>query len=191
MSIFNLTSADLQTDLGVSDRPVFVWFSTHPDGYPEHVVQSRGVKNYTLADVVARLRDARKRGLHGGLLRDMVDLDVERRATRGVTGPAAHLGTDLPARATIVLASLSPKELVRFVEVRTHIRAGVLTAFWNRIANVDSVTYDLAVLHPSVLLMVLTGEADELPDSAAEWVSWSTIFVLTNAPSATIEALAA
>lgn len=127
---------------------------------------------YDLRDVVIRLRRARKRGLGGEELQELVLVEACRRQDEGRDD--MYVGEE----DSEILDVLTDVEIARLNEVRTAFR---MTCF---ALGLDPALYQEKLhLHPGVLRYVLTADAAELPTERG-WASWTRAFTTVNVPSA-------
>jgi hypothetical protein len=159
----------------VTTTSVRNWFA--PD-HPIHVLEQR-VRWYPLPEVVARLRERRKRGLAPGSpeMAALVEHDTAERENR----PGADdlwLGERALERAADFFACLAGEETIRARALRAEVRKAALGAGLQG-CGIDRLSQS-ALNHPAAVRWILTGQADELPVGDAGWSAWVTALWCVN-----------
>ena len=175
-----LRSTDICALLGVSDQSLYRWLS---DPYPTFVWSNcspRG-RTYALPEVVARLREHRRKGLYGDLAA-LVAHDTDVRAQNGEDG--LWLDHDAQDRSAAFCAALAGDETERARSVMKAMRGAAMAAGLSGINRLAQV----ALIHTGVVRFILSGEADELPVGDAGWQSFAKALWAVNPPVEKYEA---
>ncbi|MER3352657.1 MAG: hypothetical protein RLQ73_01680 [Hoeflea sp. D1-CHI-28] len=174
-----LRSADLCALLGVSDQSLYRWMTNPYPPFHDFRRAPRG-KMFAVPDTVARLRQRRKRGLHGSDLFGVVAFDAQARAERARHGADdLWLGIDPEPRAEAFRAALTGEEVERARLVQKTAAQAALAAGVPRVERLRQIV----LIHPATVRFILTGEGDELPAGDAGWQSWVRAIDIVNIPN--------
>ncbi|MEQ8896320.1 MAG: hypothetical protein RID23_04455 [Roseovarius sp.] len=174
-----LRSADLCALLGVSDQSLYRWMAHPYPPFHDFRRAPRG-KMFAVPDTVARLRQRRKRGLHGSDLSEVVAFDAQVRAERARHGADdLWLGIDPEPRAEAFRAALTGEEGERARLVQKTVANTALDAGVPRVERLRQIV----LIHPAAVRFILANEGDELPIGDAGWTAWIKAIDIVNIPT--------